>query len=335
MENYETFQSFVNGIEHMQRLFRIQPAIIACDMHPDYLSTHYALDRSLQEGLSLNYVQHHHAHIAACMAENGLAGDEPVIGIAFDGTGYGQDGKIWGGEFLVADYRGFSRPFHLKYLPLPGGDKGTRKPARIALSYLWESGLEWNEEIPSVQVLCADELTVLKSQLEHKINTPLTSSMGRLFDAVASLTGVRHQINYEAQAAIELEALVDPSETQSYPFVTVPSNNTQPGLIDPAPILEAVYIDAMSHIPASIIASRFHNTISEMVVQTSRNIRSQTSINTVVLSGGVWQNIMLLTKSLGLLKKEHFIVYIHRQVPANDGGISLGQAAITAYRSAS
>ena len=335
MENYETFQSFVDGIDHMQRLFRIQPSLLACDLHPDYLSTHYALNRAEHDGIALDQVQHHHAHVAACMAENGLAGDESVLGIAFDGTGYGQDGLIWGGEFLIADYRSYSRPFHLMYFPLPGGDKGTRKPARITLAYLWQSGIEWDEELPSVQALCADELTILKSQLEHKINTPLTSSIGRLFDAIASLVGVRHQINYEAQAAIELEALVDLSETESYPFEMVPGNNTQPGILDPAPILEAACVDVLSHIPVHIIAARFHNTIAEMVAQTSRNVRSQTGINKVVLSGGVWQNMTLLAKSLDLLKKDQFIVYTHRQVPTNDGGIALGQAAIAAYRSSS
>lgn len=333
MENYETYQSFVEGIDHIQRLFRIQPTLVACDLHPDYLSTHYALIRTEQEGLPLIQVQHHHAHIAACMAENGLAGEEPVLGIAFDGTGYGQDGMIWGGEFLISDYCDYSRPFHLKYFPLPGGDKATRKPARAALAYLWQSGIEWNEELPSVKALCGDELTVIKSQLEHNINTPMTSSMGRLFDAVASLAGVRHQINYEAQAAIELEALVDPLENKSYPF-RIESEHNDPGFIDPAPILAAVCTDILSHTPVHIIAARFHNTIADIVCQTSCIIRSKTGINQVILSGGVWQNITLLTKSLDLLKKDRFIVYTHRQVPTNDGGIALGQVAVGACRAA-
>jgi hydrogenase maturation protein HypF len=269
------------------------------------------------------------------MAENGLIGDEPVLGIAFDGTGYGQDGMIWGGEFLITNYRDYTRPFHLMYFPLPGGDKGTRKPARVALAYLWQSGIEWDEELPSMQALCADELTVLKSQLEHKINTPLTSSMGRLFDAVSSLAGVRHQINYEAQAAIELEALVDLTETKSYPFIIIPRNDTNPGLVNPAPILSAISVDVMSHTPIHIIAARFHNTIAELVTHTARIVRTQTGINKVVLSGGVWQNMTLLTKSLDLLKKDQFIVYTHRQVPTNDGGIALGQAAIAACHATS
>ncbi|OGO66476.1 MAG: carbamoyltransferase HypF [Chloroflexi bacterium RBG_19FT_COMBO_47_9] len=334
MENLETFQSFVDGIDHMQRLFRIQPTILACDLHPDYLATRYAHERAQCEGLVITHVQHHHAHIAACMAENGLTGDERVLGIAFDGTGYGQDGMTWGGEFLIADYRGFTRAFHLRYFPLPGGDKGTRKPARIALAYLWQSGLTWQEELPCAQALCADERKVLYSQLEHKINTPLTSSMGRLFDAIASLAGVKHQVNYEAQAAIELEALVDPTETKSYPFEAVPYNDTHPGLLDPTPTITAVRTDVLSNIPVPIISARFHNTIAEMVIHTARTVRSLTGINKIVLSGGVWQNMTLLNKSLIMLKKDRFIVYTHHQVPTNDGGISLGQAVVAAYQAA-
>jgi hydrogenase maturation protein HypF len=333
MENYETYQSFVDGIDHMQRLFRVDPTLLACDLHPDYLSTRYALKRAEDDGLVLDQIQHHHAHIAACMAENNIKGEEPVIGIAFDGTGYGEDGLIWGGEFLIADYRQFSRAYHLKYYPLPGGDRSTRKPARIALAYLWEAGIEWNEDLPLTDALCADDRTVLKSQLEHKINTPYTSSMGRLFDAVASLTGVRHQINYEAQAAIEFEALVDPSEKSRYPFVIIPGNN-QPGLIDFAPVLEGIILDILSHTPTQIISARFHNTIAEIVLETSKYIRNQIGINKVVLSGGVWQNMTLLSQSLELLKTDRFEVYTHRQVPTNDGGIALGQAAVAAYRNA-
>ena len=181
--------------------------LITCDLHPDYLSTRYALERGQKREPGINLCPaRHHAHIASCMIDNGLSGEEPVIGIAFDGTGYGQDGMTWGGEFLVADYSGYTRPFHIKYFPLPGGDMSIRKPARIALAYLWQAGIDWDEGLPCVQALCGDERNMLRSQLEHRINTPQTSSMGRLFDAVASIVGIRHQINYEAQAAIELEA---------------------------------------------------------------------------------------------------------------------------------
>lgn len=331
MENYETYQSYIDGIAHMERLFRVHPAILACDHHPDYLATRYAQERSQREGLDLVYTQHHHAHIAACMVENDLKQDETILGIAFDGTGYGQDGTIWGGEFLISNYLGFTRAYHLRYFPLPGGDKGTRNPVRIALAYLWQSGFSWDEELPCVQPLCTDELTFLKTQLDHNINVAWTSSMGRLFDAVASIVGVRHTINYEAQAAIELEALVDQSETKSYPYKFEVGNGNSPGVIDPTPTIIALSTDILSNMPANIVAARFHNTIAEMVVETARTTRSQTGINKIVLSGGVWQNMTLLTKSLSLLKKEQFIVYTHHQVPTNDGGIALGQAAIAAH----
>jgi hydrogenase maturation protein HypF len=331
MENLETYQSFVDGIDHMQRLFRIQPSVIACDLHPDYLSTHYAINRAQNEGLSLIQIQHHHAHITSCMAENKLTGDEPVLGIAFDGTGYGQDGAIWGGEFLIADYKHFIRAYHLGYFPLPGGDTATRKPARIALSYLRQSGVEWNEQLPCYDALCADERTILDSQLKHKINTPITSSMGRLFDAIASLVGVRHKVNYEAQAAIELESLVDPSEESSYSYNIVSSNLLDEGVIDPTPMIQTIATDVLSHSPIRIIAARFHNTIAQMVIDVARSIRIQTGINRVVLSGGVWQNMVLLNKSTELLENNGFSVYTHQQVPPNDGGIALGQAAIAAF----
>ncbi len=212
MENYETLRSFEDGIAHFERMFRIHPEAIACDLHPDYLSSRYALQRSQQDGLQVFRVQHHHAHIAACMADNGLDGSHPVIGLAFDGTGYGDDGAIWGGEFLVADYSGYQRPYHLDYFPLPGGDAAIKRPARTALALLWQSGMDWDDRLAPVQDLCFEERQALRIQLERGLNTPRTSSMGRLFDAVAALAGVRQTVNYEAQAAIEFEAALDPLE---------------------------------------------------------------------------------------------------------------------------
>lgn len=335
MENFETLQSYMDGVTHLESLFRIQPELLACDLHPDYLATHYAVDRSQREGIALKFIQHHHAHIAACMVENGLKGDEPVIGVALDGTGYGEDGAIWGGEFLVSDYDGYQRAFHLKYYPLPGGDVSIRKPARIALAYLWQSGIPWDKNLPCVDAIDPEERSVLISQLEHLINTPMTSSMGRLFDAAASIIGIKHQVNYEAQAAIELEDIVDPFEKKSYPFILETSDNYRPGLIDPKPMIAALCSDVLSNTPTPTLAARFHNTIAEMIGQTVHSVRLQTGINLVVLSGGVWQNMTLLNKSLDLLKNDHFIVYTHSQVPTNDGGISLGQAAIASYQSVS
>ena len=213
MENYETLRSFEDGIEHFERLFRIEPKAIICDFHPDYLSSRYAAQRSQNDNLPLIHVQHHHAHIAACMADNGLDGSHPVIGAAFDGTGYGDDGAIWGGEFLVADYAGYQRLFHLDYFPLPGGDAAIKRPARTALALLWHLGLEWDEKIAPVRDLCYEERLALHIQLERGLNSPQTSSLGRLFDAAAALAGVRQMVNYEAQAAVEFEA--SPARTRS------------------------------------------------------------------------------------------------------------------------
>ncbi|MBU0511648.1 MAG: Sua5/YciO/YrdC/YwlC family protein, partial [Chloroflexi bacterium] len=233
LENYETLQSFEAGIEHFERLFRIQPEAIACDMHPNYLATRYAIERSQAANRPIYHIQHHHAHIAACMADNGLIGERPVIGLAFDGTGYGDDGAIWGGEFLLSDYRGYRRFAHLAYTPLPGGDKAIREPWRMALSWLHTAGIEWEADLPPVAYAAADRpptadgrplhaqrstLDILRHQLSTGLNAPPTSSMGRLFDAVAALMGVRQTVNYEAQAAIELEAFADPDEEGTYSF---------------------------------------------------------------------------------------------------------------------
>ena len=218
MENYETLKSFEQGVEHFERLFRVKPEAIAYDLHPNYLATRYALERAERENLPALGVQHHHAHVAACMAEHGLDGSQPVIGVSFDGTGYGEDGAIWGGEFLIADYKAYQRPYHLQYFPLPGGDASIKKPARTALALLWSLGIEWDERLAPVAEFKKEERNLLHAQLEKKINTPMTSSMGRLFDAAAALAGVRQIVNYEGQAAIEFEALADPDEAGSYSF---------------------------------------------------------------------------------------------------------------------
>ena len=216
LENYETLASFEQGILHYQQLFRINPEAIACDLHPDYLATRYANERAQRENLPLISVQHHHAHLSACLADNGIDHSEPVIGLCFDGTGYGTDGAIWGGEVLVGSYQHYQRRFHLEYTPLPGGDAAVRRPSRMALSWLRTIGMDWEPDLPPVKDLCYEERTIISSQLEHKINSPLTSSMGRLFDAVAALLGIREVATYEGQAAIELESIADPHETGLY-----------------------------------------------------------------------------------------------------------------------
>ena len=334
MENYETYQSFLESISRYESLFRIKPEALAYDLHPNYLATRYAVERAEREDLPIFGVQHHHAHIASCMVENSLPAGERVLGVAFDGTGYGDDGAIWGGEFLLADYRSYMRVSHLRYVPLPGGDTAIRKPARTALAYLWASNLDWDDSLYSYNALCAEERSILMSQLKLKINTPLTSSMGRFFDAVASLCGVRQVVNYEAQAAIEFEALADQNEHGEYHFhvETTREHNEKSSQIDPTPLLQELLDDLNHSVPVARISARFHNTIARMVCNTCEQIREDYGVNRVVLSGGVWQNMTLLHLTQELLSQHQFTVYIHHQVPTNDGGLALGQLAVAMHQ---
>jgi hydrogenase maturation protein HypF len=331
LENFETLRSFEDGLDHFERLFRITPQVIAYDLHPNYLATRYALDRAKKQGLRAIGVQHHHAHIAACMAENGLSGERPVIGVAFDGTGYGSDGAIWGGEFLVADYHGFERAAHLDDVPLPGGDAATKNVYRIALSYLRQAGIEWTDDLAPVAYALrftqhADTLSILAHQIRTRINSPLTSSLGRLFDAVASICNVRQIVNYEGQAAIEFEVLTDADEQGAYQFVV-----RSAGRVNAESLLRAVVADVRSGVPTPIISARFHNGLAAMVRSVCEAIRGERGLNEVALSGGVWQNVTLLTKTLHQLRSADFTVYIHHLVPPNDGGLALGQAVIAAH----
>jgi len=330
MENYETLKSFEEGVTHFERLFRIRPEVIAYDLHPNYMATRYALERSEQDNIPAIGVQHHHAHIAACMAENGLSGDRPVIGVAFDGTGYGLDGSIWGGEFMIADCRGFERAAHLDTVPLPGGDAATKRVYRIALSYLRHAGVEWADDLAPVIAASAIERSVVAKQIESGMNAPLTSSMGRLFDAVASICNVRQSVNYEGQAAIEFEAMADPNECDAYRFEIGGTRATRH--VDARSVIRAVVADVRSGVPASIVAARFHNGLAAMVREVCETIRRERGLNEVALSGGVWQNVTLLRRTLGLLRAADFVVYTHRLVPPNDGGVALGQAVIAAHQ---
>lgn len=332
LENYETLRSFMDGIEHFQRLFRIRPQWLAYDLHPNYLSSRYILERASTENIPAVGVQHHHAHIAACMLEHQAPAGQAVIGVAFDGTGYGEDGAIWGGEFLLAGYTSYLRLAHLEYLPLPGGDTAVRKPARIALAYLWKTGFDWDLALPCTTALCAEERTIIRSQLEHQVNTIATSSMGRLFDAVAAIVGIRQQVNYEAQAAIELEALADPEETEAYSFYIPKINSTQTVEIGIKPALEAILSDLYTNIPRPRISARFHNGLARLVIEMCQAIRKQHGINQVALSGGVWQNLTLLDKTVNGLQAAGFEVMVHRLAPTNDGGIALGQAAVAFHK---
>jgi len=338
MENYETLRSFEDGAAHFEQLFRVQLQAIAYDLHPNYLATRYALERAEHERLPAIGVQHHHAHIAACMTENGLDGTHPVIGVAFDGTGYGDDGAIWGGEILIADYAGYRRVFHLDYIPLPGGDKAVREPWRLALAWLHKAGIEWSGDLTSVRAADEPARRVVHTQIERGTNAPLTSSMGRLFDAVAALAGVRQTVNYEAQAAIEFEMLVDSSETRAYEFEIRNSTSVRNFefrisnslIIDPIPVIHAVVADVRAGVSTNAIAARFHNGVAAMVQRVCALAREQFGLHEVALSGGVWQNMTLLARTDKLLRNDGFTIYYHRQVPANDGGLALGQAAVAA-----
>ena len=323
MENLETLQSFEAGVAHFESLFRVKPEIIAYDLHPDYLASRYALARAGREGIPAIGVQHHHAHVAACLAENGDPGDAPVIGVAFDGAGYGSDGAIWGGEFLIADYAGFERAAHLAYAPLPGGDAGTRKPARVALAHLFAAGVPLDRDLPPLAALSPAERRICERQIVTGLNSPPTSSMGRLFDAVASIIGVRQEVNYEGQAAIELEAISDHAETGAYAFDAAES-----GEVSPHGVIRAAVEDYRAGVPQSIVAARFHNAVALMIRDACLRLREQRGLNRVALSGGVFQNVTLLGKTLSLLRGAGFETLTHRLAPPNDGGIALGQAMV-------
>ena len=325
LENYETLKSFEDGIAHFEKLFHVRPAAIACDLQPDYLTSRYAAERAGRENLALIAVQHQHAHIAALMAEHRLDGSEAVIGVAFDGTGYGDDGNIWGGEFLLADYAGYKRLAHLRYFPLPGAGAGaaSRRPLYTALGLLHALGLDWDNAHAD---LCYEDRTALRIQLERNLNCPLTSSVGGLFDAAAALAGARQQVTYQAQAAIEFEALADPDETGLYPF------EFAEGQINPSAAIQALLADVLAGQPASRVSARFHNGLAHLVRDVCNNIRVESSASRVALSGGVWQNVTLLMKTIPLLQREGFQVYFHHKVPANDGGLALGQAAVAAWQ---
>jgi hydrogenase maturation protein HypF len=294
-------------------------------MHPNYLSSRWALEKAAHTPVI--QVQHHHAHIAAVMAEHQVAGDQPVIGFSFDGTGYGTDGAIWGGEVMIADYVQFERVAHLKYIPLPGGDAAIKRPYRLALAHLWAAGLEWDRRLAPVKV-CADiEQAILLKQLENKLNTIPTSSMGRLFDAVAALAGVRQIITYEGQAAIELEAFTVSGGVGAYNF------GYNGGEIDAAPVIQSVVEDVLKGSSPAIIGARFHEAVADLILQLGVDLRMRTSINQVALSGGVFQNVTLLELAVRRLENAGFETLTHNKVPPNDGGLALGQAVIAAGKS--
>ena len=329
MENLETYESHRSAVEHFRRLFRVEPQVVAYDLHPNYLATRYALELAEAEGLRKVGVQHHHAHVVSCMAENGVS--DKVIGVAFDGTGYGTDGHIWGGEFLLADYRNFRRLAHFKYVPLPGGEAAIRRPYRMAVSHLLSAFGEEALDLPLELWSQVDpaELSLIRRMMAAGVNCPLTSSCGRLFDAVSALLGVRGVVNYEGQAAIELEMVAAEGVDEAYDWGR-PSGH--PMIIDPAPLLRGVVSDVRRGVDVGIISAKFHNTIAVIIAAVSEVARRRAGVGNVALSGGVFQNVYLLGRTLDELERRGFETLIHHQVPANDGGIALGQAVIASAR---
>ena len=333
LENLETLTSFREGIELFQRIFDIYPELVAYDLHPEYLATKHALDTNIPMKIG---VQHHHAHIASVMAEHGLEG--PVIGIAADGTGYGTDGAVWGCEIMKADLAGFERLAHLDYVPLPGGEQAVHQPWRMAAVNLARAyGDEFKDiDIPFVQQLDFSKWHVLAQMIEKQINCPSTSSLGRLFDAIAAMIGLRNEVLYEGQAAIELEILArsqrgrtDKESSETYPFAMRPRDQ-MPAILDVRQIFRAIVLDIQRGVSFSLIAYRFHRTIAELLATACISAREQTGLSVVALSGGVFQNRLLLELLIQRLEKLSFRVYINRRVPPNDGGISLGQIAVAA-----
>jgi hydrogenase maturation protein HypF len=328
MENEETLDHFKNTVELYKRLFRIEPEIIACDMHPDYLPTRYAFEVASEQGLLLIPVQHHHAHIVSCLIDNNAEG--PVIGVALDGTGYGTDGTIWGGEFLVSSGNDFRRAGHFEYVPLPGGEAAIRRPYRMALSYLFTLlGEDFPvEDLPPGE-RAGREVELIKQQLKKGINCPPTSSAGRFFDAVSALLGVREKVDYEAQAAIELEMLAAGEKDgggDTYPFVIDERDGVK--VIRLGAILSAIIREMREGTNVPEISLKFHRTAARIVVDMCRLIAAGTGIRRTALSGGVFQNRLLLRLAETGLREAGFEVLTHHMVPCNDGGISLGQAVI-------
>jgi hydrogenase maturation protein HypF len=324
LENLEAMEFYKETLRNLKNTFRAAPRIVAHDLHPDYLSTAFALEYAGEHGIPperVIAVQHHHAHIAGAMAEHGLSGE--VIGISFDGTGFGDDGNVWGGEFLVANRRNFKRAAHLKYARLPGGDAAAKEPWRMAISYLAGSG--GVDSLEGFRQRIGPKADIVEEMAEKGLNSPFTSSMGRLFDAVASICGLRDEITFEAEAAIELESVADMDEAGLYPFAIIGS---QPLEIDAAPLIQAIVQDVNRGSATAETAAKFHNTIAEMAVKVSMRLKGVYGINEVVLTGGVFQNSLLSKRTKEKLQAAGFVVYLQEKVPSNDGGVSLGQAVV-------
>ena len=326
LENLQTNDFFELTIRHMKRILDVEPEVIAYDMHPDYLSTRWA---EMQEAPKFA-VQHHHAHVVSAMAENKIAGK--VIGLSFDGTGYGTDGHIWGGEVLLADEQTFERAAHISYLPMPGSAFAIKQPWRMGVSHLHAAynGDLATLSLPFLSNIESVELSTIIEMIEKRLNAPMTSSIGRLFDAVAAIIGLRNEVAFEGQAAMELEMLADTSAVGVYDIFWEPGEPIQ---INPASIIRSIVDDLQHETPLPIISGRFHFSLVRLFNEICAHLRRDKGLDRVVLSGGVFQNAILLQGLMESLQDQGFEVYSHKQVPTNDGGICLGQAVVAAAQS--
>jgi len=327
----ETLAAMERACDHLERLFRITPSRVACDLHPGYLSSRWARRLAAVRGIPVIAVQHHHAHLAALMAEHGLGAEARLLAFTFDGTGYGTDGDIWGGEALFGGYAGFERVGHLAPTPLPGGDAAVRHPARVALAQLWKAGLDWDGTHAARALPDADR-RVLRTQLERSLNCATTTSMGRFLDAAASLAGGRQTVSYEGQGAIEFEALASAAGPSVAPYAfALRQGEGGTILVDGAPVLRDVARDAARGRPMPDIAWAVHAAVAECIVEMALALRGTYPVEHVGLTGGVFQNALLLTLTVDRLHSAGFAVMSHQLVPPNDGGLALGQALVAAH----
>jgi hydrogenase maturation protein HypF len=328
MENYETLQFFEESLKNLKSVYRVVPEALAHDLHPMYLSTQWALR---QEGIKKIGIQHHYAHVASVMAERGIK--DKVIGVSFDGTGYGTDGNLWGGEFLIADIRGFRRAGHLKYTPLPGGENAIREPWRIAVSYIrdaaGEAVIPYLKSIGFIKRYGAQQIDTLLKVIANRQFSPLSSGAGRLFDAISAMIGVCDQNTFEGEAAIALEAAAVPGIMQDYP-VDIKFRETME--VDFSHTVLGIIKDMVKGEEKGVISSKFHNTIITAIQRVVEKLSSLHQIKEVVLCGGVFQNMYLLERAINGLESAGMSVFIHDKVPTNDAGISLGQAYIIRER---
>lgn len=320
LKNPSTNDFFIETIDSFSGLFRFKPGFLACDLHPDYFSTRHGEYLENELTIPLFRVQHHHAHIASCMAENGL--DEEVIGISLDGTGLGSDHNIWGGEFMIADLKGFIRYSHFDYIPMPGGEKAIEEPWRMAFSYIYHYlGDSFDfASVPLFKSIDPDKLQLVRDMIVRRINSPLTSAAGRLFDAVSSLLGFCQYATFDSEAPVRLESAIEGVTNESYPFE---AGRT---IIFAETILSV--LKDIPYIHPSVISAKFHNTVAEIILEISTQIRNNTSLDKVVLTGGVFQNKYLTEKTIYLLRRSGFTVFTNNLIPSNDGGLSLGQLVI-------